>query len=498
MKRNLFLLGISLLLTASLHAQKYSIDKVHSVYLRNSGAIYENNQIKGYYFLYLSDKIDRKTNEYTLQILDQNLNKVKDITFEDSKDLNLLESSYNGGSLGFLFKNMNTKMLEMRIYDFNGAKKFTYTREFDWSTSQWMTMHENAYQANANPTENDNVFNVGSTGYVAVTPLRQGREYTYAVDFFSSRQNKHWTYTPTDGSRWATAQFFGSTDSIVILQVYKRERLLSGSIQSNLVGLNVHTRKKVFEIDYANEEFNFTPITIQADPAKNSIAVMGMYYDKNESVVFGASNGMAVYEIDSKGKILTRAFNDWSEFAKFLPINAKGKIDKQGALFIHQFIKTGDGRTFTVGESFKRGGMASRKATIMDLVLIEFDQQYKIKNTTVYQKTPTQAAIGEAFNPYVMAKLFKAKGLFDYRFYTIDDDNASFSVCYSDYEKSSDYKGETFHAVRYDAGSFSTDRIELKTSASSMRVLPGKPGFVLILEYFKKEKKLEWRLEKLG
>ena len=83
---------------------KLSIDNVHAAYLRNSGTIMENNQIKGYFFLYQSDKIDRQTNEYTLQILDQNINKVIDIKFEDSKTLSLLEAAYNNSSLAFLFK----------------------------------------------------------------------------------------------------------------------------------------------------------------------------------------------------------------------------------------------------------------------------------------------------------------------------------------------------------------------------------------------------------
>src|SRR5687767_6602443 len=90
----------------SAHAQnKLSIDKVYEAYLRNSGTIMEKNQIKGYYFLYLTDKIDKETNEYILQILDENLNKVKEIKFQDSKELYLLEAGYNGNSLAFLFKN---------------------------------------------------------------------------------------------------------------------------------------------------------------------------------------------------------------------------------------------------------------------------------------------------------------------------------------------------------------------------------------------------------
>src|SRR5260221_6916734 len=95
---------------------KLSIEKVYSAYLRNSGAIIAKNQIKGYFFLYQSDKIDRHTNQYTLQILDENLNKVKDIKFEDSKKLSLLESSYNGGSSPLLLHNADNKTPRHKIH----------------------------------------------------------------------------------------------------------------------------------------------------------------------------------------------------------------------------------------------------------------------------------------------------------------------------------------------------------------------------------------------
>ena len=114
-KYSIFLASVFLclcfnLISVNLHAQaKLSIDKVYSAYLRTSGTISTQGQIKGYFFLYQSDKIDRHTNEYTLQILDENLNKVRDIKFEDSKKLSLLESAYNGTSLSFMFKNEDTK-----------------------------------------------------------------------------------------------------------------------------------------------------------------------------------------------------------------------------------------------------------------------------------------------------------------------------------------------------------------------------------------------------
>ena len=89
-------------------------------------------------------------------------------------------------------------------------------------------------------------------------------------------------------------------------------------------------------------------------------------------------------------------------------------------------------------------------------------------------------------------------GAFDYEFTTGEPDNSSFAICYSNYERSSDYKGQTFDAIRYNGKKFTTDKIPLKSKASSMKVFPAKAGSVMILEYFKKDKRLDLRLEKLG
>ena len=129
---------------------KLSIDNVHAAYLRNSGTIMENNQIKGYFFLYQSDKIDRQTNEYTLQILDQNINKVIDIKFEDSKTLSLLEAAYNNSSLAFLFKNNDNKTLDLKVYSIDGKLKYTYSRSFDKRTDDLMNRYQTLHTDEGN------------------------------------------------------------------------------------------------------------------------------------------------------------------------------------------------------------------------------------------------------------------------------------------------------------------------------------------------------------
>ena len=497
---------------------KLSIDKVYSAYLRNSGTIMENNQIKGYFFLYQSDKIDKQTNEYTLQILDQNLNKVKDIKFQDSRQISLLEAAYNGNTLAFLFKNAETKTLDMKLYSLEGKLKYTYSREYDNRTDDLMRQYATLH---TDEGTNQNVFDLGGQGYVSVLPLRDGKQRTYEVDFFSSETKKQWTYIPTDDEeKFAQAEFLGNTDSLIFLEVVKGRRLMTSKKGASLIGLNFITKKKEFEIDAEGTDYKFVPSSVVHLKETGKILVMGSYFDVNANIAKDASLGLGLYEIDSKGKVLSKTYNSWGgDFAKYLPTNAKGKIDDVGFLYVHKLLKTPNGKLFVVGEGYKRkasavgiglavlsggrttGSAGVTKIVITDMVMMEFNDKYKVTNATIYDKTQNDAmvsAISDYNSQHAIASWLKMMGSFDYEFTTGEPDNSSFTVCYSDWVRSSDYKGQTFNAIRYNGSKFTTDKIELKSKASSMKVFPAKAGSLMILEYFKKDKRLDLRLEKLG
>lgn len=520
MKKNYLVAAAFLLLSAStLTAQnKLSVEKVSSAYLRNSGAIMENNQIKGYFFLYQSDKIDRKTNEYTLQILDQNLNKVKDIKFEDSKKISLLEAAYNGNSISFLFKNDETKSLDMKVYGVDGVLKYTYGRDIDKKTDDLIKQYETLH---TDEGTNQNVFDVGEQGFVSILPLRDGKQRTYEVNFFSSIERKQYTYVPDDEERYATAELLGTTDSIIVLEVMKKNRLLSGEVTSHLVGVNFVTKKKVFDIDDSKDTYKFVPASVVPVVGKGHFLVMGNYFEKNANIAKDMSLGLAVYAIDGTGKILSKVYNTWTgDFAKYLPMNSKGKIDDVGFVFIHKMIQATNGKMYVVAEGYKRqanaagialtalaamgGGTSSAgvtKIVITDMVIMEFNDKYKVTNATIYDKrdnTAIASNLSDYNSQHQLAMMLKMMGSFDYEFTTGEQDNSTFAICYSDYERSKDYKGQTFNAIRYTGTKFTTDKIELKTKANTLRVFPAKAGSVMIMEYFKKQKKLEFRLEKLG
>jgi hypothetical protein len=509
--------GLLLLLTPFvLRAQgKLSIDKVYSAYLRNSGAISEKGQIKGYYFLYESDKIDKHTSEYTLQLLDQNLNRVKNIKFQDSKELFLLESAFNGNSLAFLFRNDDAQTLDMKVYDLEGKLKYTYSNGFDKRTEDLMKQYA-AFRTEDGM--NKNVFDVGEQGYVSVMPLRDGSQRTYEMDFFSSKSRRQWTYVPDDQDKFSSATYMGCTDSLIILEVLKKARLFGGGVTSHLVGINFVTRKKQFELEQTDtSDTKILPDYVGPIEGSGNLMVVGAYNGKDQkSLLSDYGQGLAFYEITTTGKIVNRTLNSWAnDFGKYLPVNSGGKIDKVGYLCIHKVIRTPDNKVFIVGEGYKREASAGKiaatalgfysgvsKIEVTDMVMMQFDERLRVTGATIYDKKNNAAALpgnaADINSQHMLAMFMKMVGAFDYEFTTADQDNSNFTVCYSDYERSSEYHGQTFNAIHYDGQKLNTDKIELKTKASVMRIFPAKPGSVMILEYFKKEKRLDLRLEKLG
>jgi hypothetical protein len=499
--------------------QKLTVDKVYAAYLRNSGAIMENNQIKGYFFLYQSDKIDYTRNAYTLQVLDENLNKVRDIKFEDSKDISLLEAAYNGNTLAFLFQNKDLKTLDMKVYGLDGKLKYTYSREYDRKTAELMNQYKTMH---TDEGTNQNVHSLGDGGYASILPVREGKMRTYQVEYFSSLQKKQWSYTPDEEEeRYSFAEFLGSTDSLILLEVLKKNRALSGKMSSHFIGINYVTRKKMFDLANENDEYNFVPSTVIPVEGKGEMLLIGSYYDKDDNVAKDFSKGLAFYTINSKGKIVSKAYNSWEgDMSKYLSLNAKGKVENFGYMYIHKVIYNGNGKYFVVGEGYKRqasaggialtalgmmaghyGGPGVTKIVVTDMIVMEMNDKFKINGAKIFEKTQNNAIASSASDyssQHMLAMYMKMNGSFDYEFTTGEPLSDNFSICYSDWVRTGEYKGKTFNSIRYNGTKFVEDKIELKSKATSTKVFPGKPGSVMIMEYFRKDKKLDFRLEKIG
>jgi hypothetical protein len=515
----ILLLFCLLLSKASFAQNKLSIENVRKIQFVNSGEILEGEELKGYFTFYVSDKIDRKTNEYTVQIVDNNLNKVKDIVFQDDKNVFILESSYNGNSIMFLFYNRKEKTLEYRSYGFDGKMKSSYVKEL---TKRSMALIDETYQLNISDEEGQNqaLFSVGDKGFVTVFPVKEGKYFSYEVNFFFTSQKKQWTYEAAEDQEMkvAQAEYLGATDSLVIFEVFKRTSRMSRKLNTFLVGIDIFTGKKVFETSTDQEDYKFYPMNVSTIRGKSNFLVLGTYYEPDGKVLRDASLGLAAWTVDSKGKVIAKKYNSWeTQIGKYLPTDAKGRVDDVGYVYFHNILQTKDGNFFAIGEGYKkaasalgiistilsggRGGISTIKLKMTDMLIFKFNDQFEIKDAKIYDKNSSSmelASGAEMYSPHSMALLAKAFGAFDYRFTQTDNEHTKFSIGYSDYEKTKEYKGETFHAINYVDGKVTTDRIEISSKAKFLRVFKAKPGFVMIMEYFKKDKRLDLRLEKLN
>ena len=112
MKTRLLLVSFCLM-TISSFAQLSKIDGVNTFLLRNSGAIMDkNNDVDGYYFYYVVDKLKKGNNEFAIQILDKNLNEVAKKTYVDNKNTFLMKSSFNNQALMFAMANFKEKKID--------------------------------------------------------------------------------------------------------------------------------------------------------------------------------------------------------------------------------------------------------------------------------------------------------------------------------------------------------------------------------------------------
>jgi len=493
--------------------EKLSIDKVYKMSLRNAGTIIADEQIKGYYYFFMSDKIDKRTNEYTLQIVDANLNKLKDIKFQDSKKIVLLESSFNGSSMVFMFYDDAENLLDYRIYNLEGKQTYTYSKVLDKRSEIYFK--QAVSQRDDEESENQNIFDITDKGFVSITQLRENKKYTYDVNFYSSDKKRTWTYNPIEDGKFTTAQYLGANDSIAFIEVLSKDKMMSKEMESTVLGINLSTGKKAFEIRTQDGKHQLYPMNISTLKGGNSFLLIGPYFEGNDRVMQDNSDGIGIWEMNNQGKIVRSKYNSWTkDMSKYLKIDQKGRVADLGYVFFHSLQQTEDGKIFAIGEGYRKTANAAgiamsiltqsynsvTKLVVTDMLMLELNSQFDLTNATIYEKNNNNFTLpGADFaNAHTLALVAKAYGAFDYSYTQPGKNHASFTSGYTDYERSKEYKGLTFNAISYYDGKITKDKINLKSSAKWLSILPAKQGSVLIMEYFKKDKRLDIHMEKLN
>jgi len=291
MKKLLFTGTLVFLLAMGTNAQTISIENVNKVTLRNSDAIKEGSDVKGYYFFYVNDKIDKNTNEYTLRIMDNNLKLLKEIKFQDSKYVRILESSFNGTDLIFLFYNSDAKTFEYQVYGADGNKKFVYNRELTKKENRYL--EQSYFMVDDDEQTYKGLYPVDGQGFVSNMPSREDKDYTFQIDFFSTEKRRQWTYTPTIGGKKFVGDYLGTFNGVVYLEVLKFTSMMDQKPESSILGLSLETGKQLFEKP-TDGKYRFYPASMSV--MNNGKAYLyGEYFDPAGNIVKDKSLGFAFW-----------------------------------------------------------------------------------------------------------------------------------------------------------------------------------------------------------
>jgi hypothetical protein len=198
---------------------------------------------------------------------------------------------------------------------------------------------------------------------------------------------------------------------------------------------------------------------------------------------------------------------------------------KSMSICFHNIIRTSSGKVLAVGELYKKqvsasgmgmkvaaaalGGTSNASALeikIGNMVIIELNADYSLAAVHVLEKQPTHFVLPQGYqyaNQHRMARMLKEDGYFDYAFSQGNEDNSEVSIGYTDMEREEGkvMRQLVFNSVNYtDEGGLSkkNGKMKMQSDAWSMLVVPGKSGYVMVMEYYRKKKTMRMHLEPVG
>lgn len=499
-----------LLLISSLgmKAQMIDLQKMSKGKFYSSDVIKDsNNNIKGYFFLFETDKISKETYELEYVVLDENLTKVTngfitEMKFEswivDAKSIKVAVSLYKknllirftddfgqGGIEGYgryrLLDLQTNKLSDPFIYNHDKMiVKPTFDRKlknYRNNFSQEMLFYDDVGLV------------VDSNGRSEGAKIESGYLTLYDENF-----NPVWKTNYEDGldkKRIKGLTYLKSDKEVIVLFNHSFKRGLWTNDFSVLL-LNSKTGKIITEFLFPNM-VDFAYKVVDVKITDKEVILLGNFSAKSEygNTSDTDNTGLFSYRLDkTNGKLLDKKLLYWKDVGAQLDIRANGMIKNEGYIFIHNMLPLSGGRIIAVCEAFLQ-----QPITTNNMYFLELNKDLKLNQVFKVDKFKNKFPGTVAHSNDI-----KKNGLFDFMDYQdLGDDE--FLFFFSDNEKNSRNrkKSTLYGIVSYADGKFNKQTLNLKTETSSISAYPSKKGYITLIENFDQPNKpTEIRLEKIN
>jgi hypothetical protein len=520
MKKLLIALLAFTLTAPVIQAQNKSYSDIKDVYLQNVRPIIDNGVVTGYSLFYFLDKVNKKENAYSLHILDNNLKETHAVEITRPTSSVMIESSFNGENFCFSFLDQNKKTMEYLILDKQGEEVGSY-KVSDVNKWEIMSLAQQS-EGGSYP----GLAAVPGKGFLRYGVDNKAKGTKSELVMFDNSGKKEWTASSGSGDdyKWEGAYPMQMNENTIVTMIMAKEKLMSMKFDTYILFTDVETGEQVARIESKDAKYARAPIGVSYDAGRKEYFIYGEYFLPKDNTIKDKSQGFYFATYDAKGVLQKQGYSSWTkDIATKVPMGKNGKFDDNTNVTIHKMIRTADGKIFAIGEQFKKvvsGGavalnmlaaasgnvdsdVSNVKIELHDMMIFEFDENLKIKKVQVVDKDKTNVLLAKGMGMYgasFLAFYLKMTGDFNYAFTSVSPDAKTFNSAYVNFDKDKETgRNYLIGNIAYNKEQKITiDKIKLTTKPTWFNALPAKPGYIVIFEYFKKEKKIDIRLEKLN
>lgn len=496
--------AIFLLFNLYSQAQIKDLAEMASGDLVNFHALYDQNEkFYGYFTLYNQGEINENLKKFEFIILDKNLNKVSNNSFEGE----IINSTYSA----FFDYNGDVILVPYSEFWVRGNTKFPDYKKIDLKTNKVITYYGKCYENNAfvncenNKTWRESKKDIKverkEKGYVEesiVSVLKNGRyvvrqykdydKFTKdnLIMYFDENEKMIWKYTYNNFSDKKNSETITKIDidekAFYGIKIIKQNKKKS----YKLIVLDINTGKILGE----------NPITGLNDEAieniinnNNRSTFKKIFSDK---IIMCATNSLNSINTGYARIVINK--NDYSistnillykqHLKEFIPkIDKNGNVESGYNLVKKDVFYLNDGGVAILTEKFKPAGQYNRMKTT-DMIYIVTDKDFKIKEVKILEKE-------------------KSKGQYtDYLFSQYLNENKDVVFFYKDFQKDDESKDKNWILFinTLQNGVFNQEQVTISSKNDKFMIYPyvAKEGYILFREYNKKDKYNQIRLEKLN
>ena len=398
MKQNL-LTALFLFLNCCLFAQDSKINDVATFTIRNAGPIMDkDNDVDGYYFYYIADKLKKGEREFAIQLLDKNLVEVAKKSYIDNKNTFLMKSSFNNAAMMFAMANYKTKEINLLTFDKQANQGKTFTIPLESKEIRYIQLLQQTGDFNV-------LFPVENKGFL-FNKVEDNKKIGYSLKYYPTDGGKSWEFNSPDASKAILSiNPIEVNDKVVVALELSRPGALSRKITITTKVIDINTGKLLFEREYSKKK-NPRMINNAFINSDNSVVFMGEYFKEGDNIYDDKSLGLFTEVIDLTGKTITENLISWEvDIAKLMKVKAGSKIKDKGYIYFHDVIKTQANEYFAIGEFYKKtvsgagvamavlGGNSTpvTQLTITDAVVFKFNSDFKLLEVTEFEKGKSRA-----------------------------------------------------------------------------------------------------------